>query len=148
MRSPPSPSTDHTPAGRRRRPFPPFSRNPRRRDPDGAEGARWLGLVLSGVLFFVLYVVGTFLTWESTCSMAFGQDMEATPGSPLARFCLGQSTYQDNHHFWLWPIPLVAFGVVGAVWVLMGEWRWYGITWLTGALLAFLYYSPFLLLPG
>ena len=80
--------------------------------------------------------------------MAFGQDMEAEPGSMLARFCLGQSTYQDNHHFWLWPLPLIVFGIAGVVWILIGEWRWYGVTWAVGAGAALLYYSPFLLLPG
>jgi len=117
-------------------------------NPDGDEGARWLGLVLSGVIFFAVYALGTFITWGSTCDISFGQEMEARPGSRLARFCLGQSAYQDNHHFWLWPVPLLGFAVVGIDWVLIGEWTWYGWTWLAGAVLAFLYYSPFLLLPG
>ena len=72
--------------------------------PDGDEGSRWLGLVLSA--------------------------------------------YQDTHHFWLWPVPLLGFAIAGVAWVLIGEWVWYGWTWLAGADLAFLSYSPFLLLPG
>ena len=80
--------------------------------------------------------------------MAFGTQADTNPNSTLGRFCLGESAYQDNHHFYLWVVPLIGYMVAGWRWVGGGTAWWIARAWMVGSVLALLYYSPFLLLPG
>ncbi len=111
-------------------------------------GYRKLTVLMCLAAFVLLHLVGTLITWEMSCSMAFGSDMNADPNSTLGRFCRGQSAYQDNHHFYFWVVPPIVFLVMGWRWAKRRDLRWLAGAWLVCGALAFLYYSPFLLLPG
>ena len=116
-----------------------------------AERRETLRLVAAGfgfLVIFVGYIIGTYATWEATCSMGWGKTMDADPSSFLGRFCLGETAYKDDDHFILWVAPLMSYLVLASRWVGGRSARWIVAAVLVSGTLAFLYYSPFLFLPG